>query len=213
MKLPIPTICCIDDDRDILALYASCLGQDAAVTTFSSPLQALQYLKEAESPDVLVMDQSMPEMDGLSTLDSLRRSGVSSAVVLVTGFATKELAIRAMDHMTFAIVEKPIDQVYLRKIVRNAYLMHARDSIRDKLNASFRDLRDVFLEFADTVDRRLGWIESQLLEMDAMEDKHEPLFQLLREFRSTEQARRIVGKQNEEVERILLLEQQLIHGK
>lgn len=66
-------IACIDDDDDILRVAQLCLEHIGgySVTCFCSPRDALERVTN-ETPDFILLDVMMPEMDGLRTLDCLR---------------------------------------------------------------------------------------------------------------------------------------------
>ncbi|MEO0814888.1 MAG: response regulator, partial [Myxococcota bacterium] len=76
----------VDDDELSRALaYRELSKRGFAVQTAESARRALQLTASNEF-DVVVSDLRMPETDGLSLLDTLRRRGNDTAFVLTTGF-------------------------------------------------------------------------------------------------------------------------------
>src|SRR5262249_37672142 len=86
-KLPhvaAPTVAVVDDDPDILDLVETMLEMEGhQVITFDSSPAALETLR-AKSPDLVILDIKMPEMDGIELLRQLRlKSRVP--VIFLTG--------------------------------------------------------------------------------------------------------------------------------
>ncbi len=67
-----------DDEDDILFLeeaFRSMVNVDAVITKASNGLKAIAILEhEAYTPDLIVLDINMPIMDGIGTLEYLRRN-------------------------------------------------------------------------------------------------------------------------------------------
>ena len=62
----------IDDDKDMLMLTARWFTKAGhEVTTAASGKEALLLLK-SETPDLILLDYAMPEMDGPATLEAIR---------------------------------------------------------------------------------------------------------------------------------------------
>ncbi|MGL5808224.1 MAG: hybrid sensor histidine kinase/response regulator, partial [Xenococcaceae cyanobacterium] len=69
----------VDDEADSLELISFILSQQgASVTSVSSGLEAIQILSEF-TPDILLSDIAMPDIDGYNLLNSIRRSSVDLA--------------------------------------------------------------------------------------------------------------------------------------
>jgi two-component system, NtrC family, sensor kinase len=92
------TILLVDDDDDYLGALADALG-DAGfrVVTATSGARALELLA-AEPVDCILLDRSMPEMDGLETCRELKASPALRhlPVVLLTGFSEQDGVIEGL---------------------------------------------------------------------------------------------------------------------
>ncbi len=78
------TILVVDDEEALTDLVSSALrfaGYD--VHTESNGFDALRAVK-AESPDLIVLDVNMPELDGFEVCRRLRRDGVQTPVIFLT---------------------------------------------------------------------------------------------------------------------------------
>ncbi len=70
--------------------------------------------------DVVLLDQKMPGMDGLEVLREIKQRKVDTAVIMVTAFASIELAVEAMKLGATDFVRKPMTPETLRNAVTAA---------------------------------------------------------------------------------------------
>lgn len=76
----------VDDDQDIRFLVARMLkSRGHAVETCGGGREALDHLATHEAPDVVVMDQNMPGLDGIATLAKLRETHPTLPVLISSG--------------------------------------------------------------------------------------------------------------------------------
>lgn len=110
----------IDDDANTLASLARAFrlaGYEATVS--DSAVRALELVR-SEPFDLILSDVVMPGKDGLSLLEDLRTLGVITPVVMISGQATIEAAVRATKLGAFDFLEKPISGEKLVVTVENA---------------------------------------------------------------------------------------------
>lgn len=115
------TIMLVDDEVMVLTAIRSFLELDTPyrVLTFTSPAEALEALRE-EIVDVIVADFMMPEMDGITFLRRAREVRPVATRILLTGYADKENAIRAINEAgLYYYLEKPWSNEHLKLVVRN----------------------------------------------------------------------------------------------
>ena len=107
----------IDDEKDFVeALAERMKTRGMNVTTTTSASEALKIL-EAEAFDAIVLDIHMPGMDGLQTLEAIKKRNSDLQVVLLTGHATVEKGIEAMKLGAMDLLEKPADlEIIIGKI-------------------------------------------------------------------------------------------------
>jgi DNA-binding NtrC family response regulator len=70
--------------------------------------------------DIVLLDERMPGIDGLETLRRLRARESDAVVIMVTAFASIELAVDAMKLGAIDFVHKPMSPETLRSAVDNA---------------------------------------------------------------------------------------------
>lgn len=108
------TVLVIDDDADqrgAVAEMLSCGGYDVVVA--SDGQEALDLLTRGLRPALIVLDLTMPGMDGWAFLQHLRGPVHSTVPVLVTSAAWKGSPPRGAD----ACLEKPLDSSEFRSLV------------------------------------------------------------------------------------------------
>jgi len=112
----------VDDEKMVLSSLDSFLGleTDYEVSTFTSAASALDYA-EQERVDLVLSDYLMPDMDGISFLSRFRELQPHAPRILLTGYADKENAIKAINEIgLFQYIEKPWDNDNLLIVLRNA---------------------------------------------------------------------------------------------
>jgi DNA-binding NtrC family response regulator len=110
----------VDDDASTLASLARAFrlaGHEATVCDNAS--RAIELAK-AESFDLIFSDVVMPAKDGLAFLEELRTLGITTPVVMMSGQAHIEMAVRATRLGALDFLEKPISTDKLLLTVENA---------------------------------------------------------------------------------------------
>jgi two-component system, NtrC family, response regulator AtoC len=95
--------------RDVLAQLLTEAGYQ--VVTASSGQESLDLLTsdESERPDLALLDIKMPGMDGITILQRMLDQGVDVPVILMTGYTTASLAIKAMQMGAADYLTKPFN--------------------------------------------------------------------------------------------------------
>ena len=116
-----PRILIVDDEEMILSSLRSffALESDYEIITFSTPADAAKYVA-GNSIDLVISDFLMPAMDGIQFLSHVKAAHPTATRILLTGFADKENAIKAINEVgIYQYVEKPWDNTRLKLIVEN----------------------------------------------------------------------------------------------
>jgi signal transduction histidine kinase len=101
----------VDDDPLVTDSLGTALRLETPyeVETFNSATAALAAMP-SRPPEVLITDFKMPGLDGLALLRAVRQGYPDAVLMLLTGYADKESAIRAINEVgIFQYVEKPWD--------------------------------------------------------------------------------------------------------
>ena len=122
----------IDDDPNTLASLSRAFrlaGYEATVC--DSAVRALELIR-AERFDVIFSDVVMPGKDGISLLEDVKGLGVTTPIVMISGQASVETAVRATRLGAVDFLEKPLSTEKLLVTIENVLrLRHLEDENRD----------------------------------------------------------------------------------
>ncbi|WP_136799932.1 MULTISPECIES: response regulator [Desulfosediminicola] len=99
----------VDDEDDFLTTLASRLElRDLKVSTATRGEDALEVMSGSDV-DVVVLDLSMPGMDGLETLKRIKSQVPEAEVLILTGHGSIRAGVEAMKLGAEDFIEKPVD--------------------------------------------------------------------------------------------------------
>ena len=146
----------VDDEEMVLTSIRSFLALETSyeVETFLSAKEALQLIEKIEV-DLVISDYLMPEMDGISFLAQVRDLKPEVPRIILTGYADKENAIKAINEVgLFQYIEKPWENEDLRIIIRNGLekkrLMMSLQEKIDQINKAYSELQSIQQEVLKT---------------------------------------------------------------
>ena len=115
-----PCVRVVDDDASVLKSLDRLLrAAGFAVRTFPSPQDFLRQ-HDADAPGCVVLDLSMPDVDGLEVQQLLARIGDPCPVIFITGHGDIPASVQAMKAGAVDFLTKPFDQGQLLAAVRAA---------------------------------------------------------------------------------------------
>jgi DNA-binding NtrC family response regulator len=109
------------DDEPIVGkrLRAALEKNDYAVEVFEDSRAALRRLDEKEF-DIVVTDVRMEEVDGIQVLEHVLERSARTRVIVITGYATVEVAREALAKGAFDFIAKPFKPDDLRQVIQKA---------------------------------------------------------------------------------------------
>jgi DNA-binding NtrC family response regulator len=114
-----PRILIIDDEAPIRRVLRDILENESyQVDDAPTGMEALQIIKEQDF-DAVFCDIKMPEMDGIETLEAIRKES-DVPVIMLSGHGTIENAVEAIKKGAFDFIPKPPDLNRLLITLRNA---------------------------------------------------------------------------------------------
>ena len=113
----IRSILVVDDEGNSCIGLKALLSRDGYhVDCVGNGQEGLQYLRE-NSPQLVISDIRMPEMDGLSLLRQIKRDYPHVSVILMTAFGGLDSYIDAMNKGAFEYLIKPLKINELKKVI------------------------------------------------------------------------------------------------
>jgi two-component system nitrogen regulation response regulator NtrX len=129
----------IDDDANTLASLARAFrlaGHEATVCDSAArALELIPELANARKLDLILCDVVMPGKDGLTLLADLKAAGIGVPVVMISGQASVEMAVRATKLGAVDFLEKPISTDKLMVTVENALRITRLEEENKRLRA------------------------------------------------------------------------------
>ena len=145
-----PVILLVDDEEMIITSIKSffAIETDYQLLTYTSPVKALEDLEtKIKGIDLVISDYLMPEMDGISFLAEVKKKFPLVPRILLTGYADKENAIKAINNVgLYQYIEKPWNNGDLRLIIRNGL---EKTILLKQLEEKVREAEKVHKELSD----------------------------------------------------------------
>ena len=114
------TILIVDDEAGVRASLGAVLRDEAYTVETADSGEACLDTVARRVPDLILLDIWLPGMDGLATLERLRERRVDAQVIMISGHASVEAAVRATKLGAFDFIEKPLSIEKTVLAVRNA---------------------------------------------------------------------------------------------
>jgi nitrogen regulation protein NR(I) len=112
----------VDDEKGVCHSFKKVLGrQGYEVVTAHDGIEAIEKTGQ-ENPSIVVMDVSMPKMDGLETLQKLKSKYPELIIIMMTANSTADKAITAMKYGAYDYLTKPFDNMQLISLVEKAII-------------------------------------------------------------------------------------------
>ena len=106
-----PNILVIDDDRVLLGLFDKVLKKlGFRVALVDNGKDAVNLVRKT-TPDVVLLDIKMPDMDGISVLKQIKAQDSDIEVIMITGFASLDSAVKALKYGASDYIKKPFDRL------------------------------------------------------------------------------------------------------
>ncbi len=137
--MTIDRILLVDDEADLLTGLQRTLERGVKKTGIiitTSAKEAIELIQK-DSFDLAMLDIKMVEMSGLDLLEELKKHDPSLTVVMMTAFASIEVAVEAMRRGAYDFITKPFDKDALFRIVNKGLernrLMRENITLRERV--------------------------------------------------------------------------------
>ena len=167
------TIVILDDKQPILDVLGEGLNELGYNTkTFKSGAKALEYIDE--SVPVVLSDIKMPHINGLDVLREVKKRSPLTEVILMTGYATMESAVEALNLGAYCYLNKPFNFEEMKAsidkaIERRNLRLHNRKLLAD-LSQLNKELEKKIEQLRSSNDE-LKRTQQHLIEKEKLETK------------------------------------------
>jgi DNA-binding NtrC family response regulator len=120
----------IDDDSQIRTLLSERLRfHQYRVITAEDGQDGLDKFKR-EGADLVLLDLMMPKLDGIETLNLLKKEEPEVIVIMITAFGTIEKAVEAMKKGAYDFIPKPCEPEHILLTIEKA--LERKNLVREK---------------------------------------------------------------------------------
>jgi DNA-binding NtrC family response regulator len=144
------TVLVVDDEEIMREILETLLVRDGYDVKLAGSGQEGLDLARATPFDAAIVDIMMPGLDGITTLDELKRIDEDLAVLIITAFASVESAISAMKSGAFDYITKPFKNEEVLVVLRNA--MERRRLVHENRNLR-QNIQERYHKFANIIGR------------------------------------------------------------
>jgi DNA-binding NtrC family response regulator len=129
------TILVVDDEPSILNTLKKALTlEDYSVDVAGGVGLALERLGK-KSYDVVLLDVALPDGDGVELLGKLKAGGNDAQIIMMSGHATVDLAVRATKLGALDFLEKPLSTDRLLVMLENTFRLLRAEALAEELRA------------------------------------------------------------------------------
>ncbi len=122
----------MDEDRGF-QVYESFTGEEA-----------LDFIKQSP-PDIVLLDNKLPGIQGTEVLDYINKNNRDIIVMIITSYASLELAVKATDQGAYDFIPKPFTPQELKSAMENVTKNIFLRSMTKRLNKEGKEVRFQFL--------------------------------------------------------------------
>jgi len=142
----VSSILVVDDKDSMRNMLRETLAEEGHRVDSAGNGQKALDLIQNKSYDVVVTDLKMPDVDGLTVLDGVKKTDHDTSVIVMTAYGTIEDAVAAMKKGAFDFITKPFDTehlcVLINRAMENRRLLAENSLLREELFAQegFQDI-------------------------------------------------------------------------
>ena len=148
----------IEDEDNVRESYVDMLGfLGYDVITADNGKTGLEVIN-SQPIDIVITDLNMPVMNGMEALRRIKKKNEEIQVIVITGFATIENAIRAMKQGAFDYITKPVSlehvKIVLTKCIQQIRSRRENEELKH-LNAQLREINELKNKFITITNHEL----------------------------------------------------------
>jgi PAS domain S-box-containing protein len=149
----------VDDEQLILKIISDILAKEGYDVLVANNCEKAADLLKTTSFDVVLSDIKMPLKSGIDLLEEIKNKDPNIPVILMTGFASLETAVEAVQNGAFDYLIKPLDYGKLKSVIEHAA---DRYELYRENTRLLRDLKELNTNLEKKVRERNRELENTL---------------------------------------------------
>lgn len=134
----------VDDESYIVEMLTNYLAEHGYIVEgYTNPLEALERYRE-KTFDLIVTDLKMDEMSGTELVDQIRTKNADTLIIIMTGFASIQSAIRAIQQEVYDYLQKPFKLAEIKSVIGRAaeklLLQRENEALRRQIDQMLADI-------------------------------------------------------------------------
>lgn len=130
----------VDDDPDFRNMFSDILKINGYTPLVTDTGRSALDMVKAEVPSIALIDLKLEDMSGLEVLRELKAYSPGTMCILITGYASQESAIEAVNMGAYSYVTKPFDTEQLLVMIRRAIEKQEADEALRESEEKFRTI-------------------------------------------------------------------------
>lgn len=147
-------VCIVEDDKRVARAMKKSFGRMYTVDTYHNGRDAILHAS-SEVYDVILLDMSLPDMDGQEVCRQLRQNNVTTPIIIVTGSDKVKSKIMMLDNGADDYITKPFSYEELKARMRAVMRRASREHSSGKIT-----VHDLELDPANRTVKRKGKVIS-----------------------------------------------------
>ena len=132
-----PQVLLVEDSVPQARLFTEYLASESIQTSLATTAAEARTSIEKRPPDLVLLDLKLPDEDGLEVLKWIREQKFPSAVIIITGHGSVDVAVEVMRHGAEDFLEKPVTADRLRTSVKNLIEKRRLQNLVDDYQSNF----------------------------------------------------------------------------
>jgi two-component system response regulator HydG len=127
----------VDDDKDMRDILSNLISSDGYKAITASNGRKALIKTRAHSPDLVLLDVRLPEIDGLKVLEEIKKMDKNIPIIMLTAYEDVKSAVQAMKSGAFDYITKPFDNeemaLNIKRALQTRYLYREVENLRRRL--------------------------------------------------------------------------------
>jgi two-component system nitrogen regulation response regulator NtrX len=146
------TILVVDDEESILETLTGILEDEGYIVIPASSGESALIKFSKNSPDIVLLDVWMPEMDGIETLKKIMETKNNACVVMISGHSNIDTAVHAIKLGAYDFLEKPLSLDKILILVKRALEKQSLESENIALKSTISQKMELIGESQKIID-------------------------------------------------------------